>query len=108
MSILHAKAFPRTEKQLEGTEDTWKDKVRCYQIIRKLGQVVVDVMSWAGRAAWTTAGESDDQVLRMRQFEGFFGMKRRKGGEKWEQELRRQEIPLHLQWARFKFLVLPT
>lgn len=70
--------------------------------------MVVDVRSWAGRAAWTTAGESDDQVLRMRQFEGFLGIKRRQGGDKWEQELRHQGIPLHLQGARFKFLVLPT
>lgn len=68
-------------------------------------QVVMDVMSLAGRAAQTIAAETKDQLLRMRQFEGFFEKKRRKEGEKWKQELRNQGIPLWLQWAWFKFLV---
>lgn len=59
----------------------------------------MDVMSRARRAAWITAGKTNDQVLRIRQCEGFLEIKRRKGRDKWEQELRNQEIPLCLQWA---------
>lgn len=59
----------------------------------------MDVMSQARRAAWITAGETNDPVLRIRQCEGFLEIKRRKGGDKWEQERRNQEIRLCLQWA---------